>query len=311
MRIAFIHQHRAMLPEISAYMRFFEAKGHQTSVCTNAHKAGFIPDVEWYFMGFQGRRKFSKSILIHEYASASVPPFAGWKDCLKRYFLPTPDFRIYLNEWTKNRLKHRDRVPNGLRDMGVFVNEQKDQHGLKTSSGRYDFIYPGSLYPYPYFKNLLQQFATGTLRKHTILILANATVTQREDWKQFSNIHFESPVAPDNLNELLRQARFGLNVRPVGAPFDFQTSTKILEYAAAGLPIVTTDSTWLKQFLSTQGGACYVVKEDFSNLIFSDIESYPYVTPRIDGYSWEEQILKSGVYEFLLSRLSRPSENSG
>ena len=42
-------------------------------------------DVEWYFMGTQVRRR-KNAVVIHEYASASVPPFAAFKSVVKKSF---------------------------------------------------------------------------------------------------------------------------------------------------------------------------------------------------------------------------------
>src|SRR6478736_3865947 len=117
MRIAFIHQGLAPLPELEAYTMFFESRGHQTCICTGNLKPDFEPEVEWHFMGFGGGRMFPGTKLIHEYASASVPSLASLKDNIKRWFNKTPDFRIYLNPAVRQLLGFTDTIPFGYRDM--------------------------------------------------------------------------------------------------------------------------------------------------------------------------------------------------
>src|SRR5688500_1155394 len=145
MRIAFIHQGLAPLPELEAYTRFFESRGHQTFICKQKQQPGVKPDVEWHFMGLGGERLFKGTKLIHEYASASVPALARLKDNVKRWFNKTPDFRIFLNDTVRRSIGFDDNIPFGYRDMGINVDTINNSVGTEK---RFDFIYPGSVEPY-------------------------------------------------------------------------------------------------------------------------------------------------------------------
>lgn len=86
MTIDFIHNNRAFLPEIEAYVSFFSTyPGITTRVRKQSGLQEMPADVEWYFMGTQVRRR-KNAVVIHEYASASVPPFAAFKNVVKKSF---------------------------------------------------------------------------------------------------------------------------------------------------------------------------------------------------------------------------------
>jgi hypothetical protein len=96
MKITFIHTNKAFLPEIGAYRDFFSTFGVDTAT-GSYDDPGARPDVEWHFMGTRRRRLWKNTLVIHEYASASVPPLRGIKDLLKRWYNATPDYRLFLN----------------------------------------------------------------------------------------------------------------------------------------------------------------------------------------------------------------------
>ena len=96
MKIAFIHNHRAFLPELNAYQRFFQLQNIQTCIAKPGEEEISEADVLWYFMGFHTKSNRFK-LIIHEYASASVPPFRKIKDFLKKISkTPMPQPLEYL-----------------------------------------------------------------------------------------------------------------------------------------------------------------------------------------------------------------------
>jgi hypothetical protein len=52
MKIAFIHNHQAFLPELTAYQRFFQLRNIQTCIAKPGEEEISGADVLWYFMGF-------------------------------------------------------------------------------------------------------------------------------------------------------------------------------------------------------------------------------------------------------------------
>src|SRR5690349_17076928 len=120
MVIAFVHDDSSFLPEIKAYKKFF-TQYHIECVSTSYKEAKSVhADVLWYIMGFSLSR--SSILTIHEYTSASAPPFAAVKDAAKKWIGAKPDYRIFLNSYVKEKVAADDGVAYGFRDMGVDFN---------------------------------------------------------------------------------------------------------------------------------------------------------------------------------------------
>ena len=292
MQIVFIHQSKAFLPELDAYTRYFRDQHIQTAVATKIHH-GIRADVEWYFMGIYPKRK--PVVTIHEYASASVPPLASLKDLVKKKINAIPDFRIYNNEYVRQQLNFTDKVPGGIRDFGIDLMTTS----IAPANKKYDFIYTGSVASHRKLGKLLDCFTTGALRGQSLLILSSHYEQLADKLKAFENIHFAGPVPHQEVRSYLQKASFGINYMVDEAPFNRQTSAKLVEYAAAGLRIITNQYAWVNQFEQEQGGAFFKLEEDFSNLTWEKVNDFKYKTPDLSGWTWVEQIRKSGVMEFL------------
>ena len=85
-------------------------------------------------------------------------------------------------------------------------------------------------------------------------------------------------------------------------PFNEQTSTKLLEYAALKMPIITTDYKWIRNFQKENGGNFFYLEKDLSNFIWKNISQFNYSFPDLKEWTWEKQIRKSGVLEFLQTK---------
>ena len=58
------------------------------------------------------------------------------------------------------------------------------------------------------------------------------------------HIHTTGRIAQDEVPAQLLRARAGLNLVPDVLPLSAQTSTKMLEYLAVGLPVISNRSAW-------------------------------------------------------------------
>src|SRR5690349_799671 len=135
MTIAFIHPHKAFMPEIIAYVDFFSAMGVTTRVIKPQEVEAIQCDVEWHFMGRHTRRNKNR-IIIHEYASASVPPFSKVKDRIKQLINTRPDYRIFNNEYVLKQFSSNDKVPYGIRNYGIPSGNAYLLPGIEK---KYDF----------------------------------------------------------------------------------------------------------------------------------------------------------------------------
>ncbi|NDH68344.1 MAG: glycosyltransferase, partial [Gammaproteobacteria bacterium] len=89
----------------------------------------------------------------------------------------------------------------------------------------------------------------------------------------------------------LRRARFGLNLVPNAIPFKQQTSTKVLEYCATGLRVVSNAYPWVRYFMAQHKGNFYLLNDDAPSLATSfgeALEAYPYEVPDMRALAWSQ-----------------------
>lgn len=303
MKIAFVHPKHAFLPELAANQSFFLSKNIQVSICNYGEEAASGADVYWYIMGIYPRSPGRKKMIIHEYTSASVPPYRKLKDFLKSKLNPRPDFRLFLNEYVRQEIHTRDETPFGYRDMGIT----DDFFPTSGTEKEFDFIYTGSLSPESEIDKLIRIFRQGAMKNRSILLLGKNEPRLTSACSQFPNIIFKGPVPRKEVPGFLSRARFAINYIPDREPFNAQTSTKFLEYAAMHIPIISTNYYWISQFQERFGGEYFLLKEDLSNLSWRRITSFNYAFPNLDSWHWEQQLRESGVLEYLQAAFPKVS----
>lgn len=282
MRIAFVHNSKAFLPEAEAYTRYFSGLGYECGVISPAELRRIRPDVEWHFMGTDTGLKKNAAFVIHEYSSASMPPFADLKNKVKKFFNVKPDYRLFLNEYVKESFQFNDKVPYGYRDMGINKEWLNDVPAKKE----YDFIYVGELRQG--LEDLLDK-----LKGQKVLVVSN----NYQKFQQENNgVAFVGPVPHAEVHNLIRKARFGINYMPDVAPFIWQTSTKVLEYCACKVPVVSSGYPWMWEFEEKYGGKYFFIDHDFS---LEAVQNFNYEFPDLTEWTWEKQIEKSGIVEVL------------
>lgn len=246
MLIHFVHTGDAYLPELQAYVAFLHASGHQAQV---HHQIASLPRnaaVLWWMCG-QVRpelaQRYPSAFQIHEYASASVPPLARLKDRVKRWQQAVPDYRIYQNQWLRERMGFDDALPYELRDMGVSPAFFAPQSA--PPEAKFDFVYLGEMRRLRHFLPVFDALAqTG----RTVLLIGHLPDALHARFQRHGNLTVTGRVPHEQIPTLLRLARCGLNLVPNQLPYTEQTSTKLLEYCAAGLHVVSTDYPWVREF---------------------------------------------------------------
>jgi glycosyltransferase involved in cell wall biosynthesis len=296
MLIAFVHNGKTFLPALEAYIEFFSKYNIDLVDCTLKELPGLHAQVEWHFMGVDTRKKI-KTIKVHDYLSASTPPLAGFKNTLKLRFNAKPDFRLFLNKYVHSCFPFDDNVPFGYRDMGVRTNFPRH---YTEGSVKFDFIYVGEMRTRQ-LQQLIKCFTTR-LRDRTILFLSKDYADLQQRLKDYSNIHFSGPVPLSEVAKYIFASKFAINYIPDREPFNQQTSTKFLEYAACGIPIVTTRYEWILRFQEEYGGTYFYLNDDLSNFSWEAVNAFGYSFPDLTTWSWESQIRNSGVLNFLSSK---------
>jgi glycosyltransferase involved in cell wall biosynthesis len=287
MLIHFIRNGPSYLPEIDAYCAYIQARGHQAMVHDCSLSVPTSASVVWWFCGRVSMREAHRlrgSFQIHEYASASIPPYAWLKDQVKHWTQPRPNYRIYQNGWVRERMGFADGVPHALRDMGVA--EYFFDASLDTPAPEFDLIYLGEMSRLLAFIPVLQSIdAAG----RSLLLVGD--VPSKLEKELPSNVTCTGRVDHAQVPIHLRRARFGLNLMPNAIPFKHQTSTKVLEYCAAGLRVVSNAYPWVRYFMAQHKANFYLLNDDAPSLTtsFSEaLEAYPYVVPDMRALEWSQ-----------------------
>jgi glycosyltransferase involved in cell wall biosynthesis len=296
MKIAFIHNHKAFLPELAAYQVFFQEQNIETCIAKYGEEELTGADVFWYIMGFYPGFRIKKKLIIHEYASASVPPYRKLKDFLKSRLTLRPHFRLYLNEYVREQINIHDEVPFGYRDMGI---SEQFFHPMPEVRKEYDFIYSGNLSARRRLDEMLKVFAQGALGNRSILMLGDDEDGLSKRFGHCKNIFFQPAVPWQGVADWLAKARFAINFIPDEEPFNAQTPTIFLEYAAMKMPVISTNYFWISEFQERYGGNYFLLKQDLSNMTWERIKGFPFEYPKLEGWRWEEKIKDSGVLEYL------------
>lgn len=298
MHIAFVHPHKAFLPGIQGYRHYFAAKNWNISEWKPGTE-GMPADVDvvWRFMGTHFKRNaFEKDrILIHEYASLSIPPFGRVKDLLKTRFSTRPDYRVFTNNHVVNTLRFNDHIPCGFReDVGV----NPDWLTYPRATPEFDFIYIGSLTGDRHPQKMLRLFDEKSLKDKKVLLIGNAPASLQKAFSHRKNITFHPPVPQDRIPGFLARSRFALNYIPLIAPFQFLTSTKMLEYCALRTPVLSTPTPWMLDFQKKSGGNFWMLDER-TPPTWDRLLEYPFRFPDMKLYTWEQRIRQSGIETFL------------
>ncbi len=246
MLIHFVHTGDAYLPDLQAYVAFVQAAGHQAQV---HHQTNSLPDdaaVLWWMCGQvrpQLAQLYPSAFHIHEYASASVPPLARLKDHVKRWQQAMPHYRIYQNNWVRQRMGFNDTVPYEFRDMGV--SPAFFAPPPTPIEPDFDFVYLGEMRRLRHF---LPVFDALAQTRRPVLLIGQLPDALQARFQRHGNLTVTGRVPHEQIPALLRRARYGLNLVPDQLPYTEQTSTKLLEYCAAGLHVVSADYPWVRQF---------------------------------------------------------------
>lgn len=289
-----IHKGKAYFPEIKAYEQYFSDKG-SFEVCDCIRLGQYSLkdfDVAWHFMGLHFRRQ--DLFTVHEYQSLSCGSLTGAKDFVKRKFNATPDLRVFQNEYIRGSLNFADEVKYCYRDMGV-----DERFFGQRSKKEYDFVYVGNVSRERNIHKLLDKFKTD-IRTMTLLVIGEVPAEVYKRYKAATHIIFSGRIDYYEVPKLAARARYGINYIENKLPYSMQTATKLLEYCALGLPVITTSYEWVNLFEQKQDARFYRVDENLNNFDIKAIQTFSYKIPNVEAHKWRNIIDRSGVYDILV-----------
>jgi glycosyltransferase involved in cell wall biosynthesis len=289
-----IHSGKAYLPEIRAYEQYFSDKG-SFEVCDCATLGQYSLkdfDVAWHFMGLHFRRQVI--FTVHEYQSLSCGSFTGTKNLVKRKFNAIPDLRLFQNEQIRSSLNFDDEVKYCYRNMGV-----DERFFVQGGKKEYDFVYLGNVSRERGTYKLLDKFKTDILSMK-LLVIGEVPAEVYNRYKAAAHITFSGRIDYYEVPKLAARARYGINYMENKRPYSMQTATKLLEYCALGLPVISTSYEWVNRFEKEQDARFYKIDENLNDFDIKAIETFSYKIPDVEAYKWRNIIDRSGVYDILV-----------
>lgn len=292
--ILFMRAPGIYLPEIDAYIDFLRLHYPNVTAFDSAMLGRFDTldyDVVWRFMGtdFSSRDPY----VIHEYNSLSAGHLPVLRNWIKAKFNRKPRRRIFLNDLVRRGFNFQDDVPNAIREMGIASGFFE-----VTPDPQYDFVYAGSIHRGNDVLKMLDQF-TGPLRNATIYVIGAVRQDIRDSYKPYDNIIFAGRLPYEEVPSHMARGRYGLNLIPDRYPFNVQTATKVLEYCALGLPIVSMKYRWIESFVKRTKGSVFWLNKGFDNLSLQALEQHHFKTPNVARRDWHSVIMRSKIFEFL------------
>lgn len=241
MNLSILLTGKAFLPEAYAYKQYLMARGWDVKLCPPG-KPEYQADL---VISFQPERLPDLSSyrcrVIHEYHSLPTGSFPRIRQFIKKSLTRRPNGRIFLSPIVRSELRFQDDVPFINRDMGVDDAFFHDN----VVSKEFDIVYCGSIEGRTGIIECIDDLAKMGLR---ILIVGQPTVEFMAKFDTISNICMIGPLPRERVPLVIRRARYGLNFTPDIYPLNIQTSTKTLEYLAAGLGVISSRYKWAEDF---------------------------------------------------------------
>lgn len=293
MHVAIVLTGRAYLPEAYAYRRYLIRRGHRAECVAGPDAIGDADIAIVFSIRDQWAAQRSGAKIVHEYHSLSTGRFKAAKHLVKRMLAPRPAGRIFLNDHVAARYGFQGGIPAIVRPMGIDAEFFGCAAGGKPDK---DIVYCGSLGR----RGVLPTIAGLAGLGFSLLVIGE--VPDRTDIGAFTGlpVEFTGQLPREALPAALSRARFGLNVTPDVYPYNVQTSTKTIEYAAAGLGIISNRYRWIEDFAVERG--CKPLWLD--TLDRPDCLSRRPVAPvDVTDLEWSRVLEEAGFEKFLQSML--------
>jgi hypothetical protein len=282
-------------PEAYAYEKYLKGFGHEVQL-DSANSLDPDNDINIYFMGLRPvwRKKTGRAIDIHEYHSLSTGAFPLIKDKIKKFINDKPSGRIFLNNVVQEGMGFQDGIPYIERDMGV----DDDFFQRPFSNPEFDIVYAGSIAGR---KGLIDELIKLAKRKLKLLIVGSISKADFEIFEKYKNVSFTGKVHRSEIPKIFKNCRAGLNYTPDIYPFNIQTSTKTLEYLAAGLVLISNRYNWIESFSKKFG----ILPLWIDNVSDSDSIGVSNYFLQKEIFSWDSILNKSYFNDFLIERCIR------
>lgn len=248
MRVTIQLTGKAFLPEAWAYRNALTAAGHLVSVVEPSIPISETdPAAVLRFAGLIRTDKRRSYAEIHGYNNVSRTSLPRTKNFIKKGLAGHPDARIFVTDWVRNELRFKDGVPSIVREMGA----SPELISAREASERpYDVVYCGSITGR---QGLIQMIKKLSLLGYRTAIAGNATAKEARFLSSIQGVKFFGLLSHTEVPQFLSQGSLGLHFCPDKYPFKYEFGSKVVEYLAAGLPVVSNKYHWIDQHSSQEG----------------------------------------------------------
>jgi len=292
-RIALIHPGKALLPEIGAYASYFSSKGWVLDPFVRTAPACRDYAVHWHLMGTHWGSVHPAEVLVHEYISASTPPFPHLKNFLKCRFNHRPDGYVFGSEWVAHALGFPLVSHCCIRPAGVAASFFRQVCSVRE----FDMAYVGDMGQCRRLVPVISRILHA-LPGFRLLLVGEPSVGMLRAFRTVPEVFFTGKVPHDEVPGLLARAEYGLNLIPDRYPFRCQPSLKLMEYCALGLKVISTDTPWARAFEHRREGRFFFLRPD-KPLSREVLHRFPFHTPSVTDLHWDTLLQDSGLAEWL------------
>jgi len=298
MKILFVRNETAYLPEIDAYIEYFNQSKEFLAFDSQKLSKDYRYqdfDVIWEFKGVGGATVKDK-ILVHEYSSLSTGIMPHMKNWIKTLVNSKPNLRVFLNRHVKDGFSFNDNIDYCFRDMGIserFINFQ-------SSSKEFDFVYIGAISKTRRVDRLIRSFINNKCGK--ICLIGTPEDDIYNSFKQTKDVIFTGKLQYFQVPEVASRGVYGINYIPNKYPYKLQTSTKLLEYLALGLKVITTEYEWVNNFEKENQCLFYKLININEDLNIKKISSFSFVNNfHVENYTWKRILDDSNIANKLIA----------
>lgn len=295
-KLFLVHNGKAYYPELQAYRCYYEDRFEVCELSPQeAESVQAKPgDVAWYLMGFF-RKSINKALIIHDFRSLSVGRFMLLKDFIKKMLIPSPDVRVFLNEKVEAGMAFSPGVPSFHIDMGVpqyFFDSSEDS---STYACQYDYAYVGNVGRDRDAHIMLDQFWRAYKHRHSLVLIGDFDFELRDRW-ECNTILFLGRLDQKQVFDVLRHSKICISYIPDREPYNQQTSTKLLEYAAMSKPVFANNSASNRLTIEKYGLNRVCIQEGFPA---DPMTLLPVAIADRDSLTWPAKIRQSGIDNLL------------
>ena len=122
----------------------------------------------------------------------------------------------------------------------------------------HDLVYLGEMSRLQGMLPVLRAIEQAGLR---LLLVGEPSAALQRAIGGLQGVHWTGRIAQSEVPAQLLRARAGLNLMPERLPLTMQTSTKVLEYLAVGLPVLSNDYAWARQAAARHAGRIALVAQ--------------------------------------------------